>query len=321
MGQITKYITERKGVNAVEACFLNMGWIFRETAHTDCGIDGEVEQATNEELTGSKIALQIKSGESYLKENKAGKIVFYIDEWHYKYWLQYSLPVLILFYDEANNRVIWDQVKLANIEHTTTQHKIELDPSKVLSESSVEELNDIIQTYRPHHSYKLTDDFANFEFSHDCFQELHRSLKLSCDELQHFKEKIQKQCLSPNPPILLSSINRLANQLKKYNADDYECLHKGSWYLNKMAQTIPILLHEAYTIQVDKFIAVIDENIKIWNGIMVDINKLQHPNIPHNIQASAKQCNMVIEDRIACFKLVRSEYSACRHIMEERLVR
>lgn len=318
MGKITESRIERKGVNAVDARFNNMGWVFRETPHTDYGIDGEVEQAINDELTGSKIALQIKSGESYLKENKAGKIVFYIDEWHYKYWLQYSLPVLILFYDEANNRIIWDQVKLANIEHTTTQHKIELTPSKVLNENSVEELNDIIQTYQPHHFYELTDDFANFEFSHDCFQELDRSLKLSCDELQHFKEKIQKQCLSPNPSILLSSINRLANQLKTYNADDYEYLHKGSWYLNKMAQTIPILLHEAYTFQVDKFIAVIDININIWSGIMPDINKLQHPNIPHNIQTSATRCNMVIKDRIACFKLVKNEYKACLKIIETR---
>lgn len=318
MGKITESIIERRGVNVVDARFNNIGWVFRETPHTDYGIDGEVEQAINDELTGSKIALQIKSGESYLKENKAGKIVFYIDEWHYKYWLQYSLPVLILFYDEANNRIIWDQVKLANIEHTTTQHKIELTPSKVLNENSVEELNDIIQTYQPHHFYELTDDFANFEFSHDCFQELDRSLKLSCDELKHFKEKIQKQYISPNPSILLSSINRFSNQLKTYNADDYEYLNKGSWYLNKMAQTIPIPLQDAYTTQVDNFIAIIDTNIKIWRGIMLDINKLQHPNIPHNIQASATRCKMVIEDRIACFKLVQNEYKACLKIIKTR---
>ena len=134
-----------------------------------------------------KIALQIKSGESYLKENKAGNIVFYIDEWHYKYWLQYSMPVLILFYDEANKRIIWDHVKLANIEQTTTQHKIELSPSKVLNEYSIEELNDIIQTYQPHHFYELTTDFDSFEFSLDCFHELNRSISvpLKWDELNN----------------------------------------------------------------------------------------------------------------------------------------
>ena len=318
MGKITESITERRGINAVEAYFNNIGWVFRETPHTDCGIDGEVEQTINKELTGMKIALQIKSGESYLKENKAGNIVFYIDEWHYKYWLQYSMPVLILFYDEANKRIIWDHVKLANIEQTTTRHKIELSPSKVLNEYSIEELNDIIQTYQPHHFYELTTDFDSFEFSLDCFHELNRSFILSCNELQHFKDKIQKQLLNPNPAILLSTINRLANQLKKYNADDYEYLHKGSWYLSKMAENISALLYEAYTTQVNKFITVINENIKIWKSIKADISKLKHPNIPHKIQSCATQCNMVIENRIACFELVKNEYNNCLATIETR---
>ena len=51
MGKITESITERRGINAVEAYFNNIGWVFRETPHTDCGIDGEVEQTINQELT------------------------------------------------------------------------------------------------------------------------------------------------------------------------------------------------------------------------------------------------------------------------------
>lgn len=66
MGEISESITERRRINAVEAYFNNIVWVFRETPHTDCGIDGEVEQTINKELTGMKIALQIKSGESYL---------------------------------------------------------------------------------------------------------------------------------------------------------------------------------------------------------------------------------------------------------------
>lgn len=36
MGKITESITERRGINAVEAYFNNIGWVFRETPHTDC---------------------------------------------------------------------------------------------------------------------------------------------------------------------------------------------------------------------------------------------------------------------------------------------
>ena len=68
-----------------------------------------------------------------------------------------------------------------------------------------------------------------------------------------------------------------------------------------MAENISALLYEAYTTQVNKFITVINENIKIWKSIKADISKLKHPNIPHKIQSCATQCNMVIENRIACF--------------------
>ena len=37
MGKITESRIERKGVNAVDARFNNMGWVFRETPHTDYG--------------------------------------------------------------------------------------------------------------------------------------------------------------------------------------------------------------------------------------------------------------------------------------------
>ena len=50
-------ITERKGVNAVATIFTNMGWVFRETTHTDFGIDGDVEQVIEGMPTGHHIAL------------------------------------------------------------------------------------------------------------------------------------------------------------------------------------------------------------------------------------------------------------------------
>lgn len=318
MGKITDSITARKGVNAVDACFNSMGWVFRETTHTDYGIDGEVEQVIKNELTGAKIALQIKSGESYLKENKDGNIVFYIDEWHYKYWLQYSLPVIILFYDETNNRVIWDQVKIANISSTKRQHKIELSPSKVLNNDSVDELNDIIQAYRPHHFYELADEFDSFEFSFNCFRELNRSVQQSTGDMLHFKEKMVEVTSSCNMSILNLTINTLTQHLKMYTADDYEYLHKGSWYLNKMVHNLPVLLYDEYKFLVNRFLTIIDLNIQIWTGIMIDIQDLQHPNLPDDTRKSARQCEMVIEDRVAYFRLARNEYVECRRIIEAR---
>lgn len=105
---------------------------FREREHTDMGIDADVEQKVGNTLTSQHIALQIKSGQSYLKENKNGKIYFYIDSWHYKYWLQSDRPVLILFYDDILDRVIWEQVCLTHLNRVSeSKTRITITPSRV----------------------------------------------------------------------------------------------------------------------------------------------------------------------------------------------
>ena len=58
-------LTERVGVNAVEAIFLNeLNWAFREQTVSDYGIDAQVEVMEDGKPTGKLIALQIKSGEA-----------------------------------------------------------------------------------------------------------------------------------------------------------------------------------------------------------------------------------------------------------------
>jgi hypothetical protein len=60
--------TDREGVNAVERVFVKeLGWIFREQTIGDWGIDAHVEVANEKEPSGRLLALQIKSGKSFLK--------------------------------------------------------------------------------------------------------------------------------------------------------------------------------------------------------------------------------------------------------------
>ena len=325
MPNISNTLTEREGVAAVQQCLTQMGWIFRENPHTDYGIDGDVEQVMNDEPTNSHIALQIKSGPSYLKENREGNITFYIDEWHYKYWLQSDRPVLILFYDKANDRVIWEQVKLSNIQQTTTQFKIVITPTKVLDKSCLQELNDIIATHQPHQFYELTEEYNDFEFSHYCYKELERSIGESCDDVLHFREGIKEQCKFLNSAIIKSLINDLATRTKAKTSREYELLHKGCWYLQKMGQHTSSIFGdinkkftEAYMVIVEAYITIISTNISIWRGIVDDISKLFHPNIPDSIQRCARRCIAIIENRIAAYELVKGEYEKCITIIKER---
>ena len=56
-------LTDRRGVNAVEAVFINeFNWAFREQAISDYGIDAQAEIFEFGKPTGKLIALQIKTG-------------------------------------------------------------------------------------------------------------------------------------------------------------------------------------------------------------------------------------------------------------------
>lgn len=75
------------------------GQIFRPTANSDWGIDGEIEFKNNRgEASGRRVYLQLKSGDSYLQKRKAdGKEVFQIKHArHADYWREQAYPVMLV---------------------------------------------------------------------------------------------------------------------------------------------------------------------------------------------------------------------------------
>lgn len=107
--------TERLGVNAVERMFLHIGWIFREQHTTDVGIDAQVEICEDGVATGKVLAIQIKSGASYFRQENASGYVYHGDGRHLDYWLQHSLPVLLVLYDPTEDRAWWCSLHEENV--------------------------------------------------------------------------------------------------------------------------------------------------------------------------------------------------------------
>lgn len=106
-------ITERIGVNKVASILTEMGWIFRETSNSDTGIDGHVEELDeNFNATGRIMAVQIKSGKSYL-HNKVNGWKYYVDETHKNYWRIYPLPVMLLVHNPDDGNVYFVDAKYA----------------------------------------------------------------------------------------------------------------------------------------------------------------------------------------------------------------
>jgi small GTP-binding protein len=87
--------------------------ISREFNVSDQGIDMEIEFTDDaHEATGAKLYLQLKSGDSYLRERKSnGAEIFTIkDERHARYWMAQAFPVLLVIRN-SEGEVRWMEVR------------------------------------------------------------------------------------------------------------------------------------------------------------------------------------------------------------------
>lgn len=107
---LSKEDTERIGVHECGVAFHKIGFMFREQPTGDWGIDAIIEAKDDEGLSGKLIGVQIKSGESYFKEQKDDCVIFRGDIRHYNYWLNYSLPVIVVLYSQTTGEFIWEHV-------------------------------------------------------------------------------------------------------------------------------------------------------------------------------------------------------------------
>ncbi|PSK89892.1 DUF4365 domain-containing protein [Taibaiella chishuiensis] len=156
------YNTEdRIGVYSVAKIFTeNLGWIFREQPVSDFGIDGFVEVTTisldlkNKIPTGRLIGVQIKSGKSFFKENNDDHFIFRGKKKHLSYWLNHSIPVIIVLYDKETNYAYWENVNESTVSLTNKSFKIKIPKKNLLEHTSREALNGIA-VFKDKYQYKL----------------------------------------------------------------------------------------------------------------------------------------------------------------------
>lgn len=305
---------ERIGVSAISLAFEKMGWTFRERVHTDIGIDADVEQKTDR-LTSKHIALQIKSGESYLKIKKNGKISFSIDAWHYQYWLQSDRPVVIMFYDCDNDKIYWEHVRLANIEKLLKNHRIEISPNNTLETSSIQVFNDIIENYVPHNTYEVDPDCVSFDYSIACIQEYNESINDIASKLESFRSKINnivKLPKRPNEEILKLHIRQFKKVISSHMENDYELLTKALWYLATLPKNLPDLFSNEYNNVLDKYIGILSSNKSIWLENIERFSMLYNKNIPPKVQSEAKSVIRQIENYVSLIDLSINDFSSCK---------
>ncbi len=127
---------ERVGVHKVALTFLTeFGWIEREQPISDFGIDMHVEIVQNQIPSGQIIAIQIKSGMSYFSEETEKSIIYRGKKKHLDYWLNQSLPVLIILYNPNSEKSYWEFIYSSKITELEKGWKIEIPKRNLLTES------------------------------------------------------------------------------------------------------------------------------------------------------------------------------------------
>ncbi|HEV2914361.1 MAG TPA: DUF4365 domain-containing protein [Pyrinomonadaceae bacterium] len=133
--------TERQGVLRVGLIFSeDFDWIFRDQPIEDWGIDAEIEVVSEGIPTGRLIAAQIKSGESWFKEQDDKGFIYRGDERHLEYWRGHSLPVVLILYNPQTQTAYWEIIRDELITQTGKGWKITVPKQQHLNKTSANDL-------------------------------------------------------------------------------------------------------------------------------------------------------------------------------------
>jgi len=138
-------VTERAGIIEVDRIVTEeLEWIFREQPKQDYGIDAHLEVVRAASVTGHLIAMQIKSGTSYFQEENSEGYVYRGRIEHLNYWLNCSLPVILILYDKSRGLCLWEHIEKSKVAVLSdTSWKITVPKRKTFAVTSIDELTKI----------------------------------------------------------------------------------------------------------------------------------------------------------------------------------
>lgn len=103
--------TAIEGVLFLESVVNDHGSIFRPVhQETDIGVDGHIELVHADKATGTLVAVQVKSGDSYLADD-ASEFSVNVDQAHLDYWCSYIVPVVLVCYSPSKKIAAWTPIR------------------------------------------------------------------------------------------------------------------------------------------------------------------------------------------------------------------
>ena len=154
--------TGNVGVEAVASIVNNqLRWLFRKVhQEEDFGIDGHMDVVLDEgSVTGQSIAMQIKTGHTFLNTKTKSGFVFYGERKHLNYYLNNRLPVLIVLCEPESRTCYYEVFDPDKTEKTPRGWKMIIPFTQTLDASSKPFLLELVGPAIDHLS-KLEEHWA-----------------------------------------------------------------------------------------------------------------------------------------------------------------
>lgn len=137
-------MAERIGIYAASRISARLaGVIFRAQRGGDTGLNAHLELTEAYPKTGKVVGLQIRSEESGAVERTARGYVCRGEMAHVAYWLQHSLPVLVMVHDRHQDRILWEVVSPETIEISGQSWELLVPNDQLYGADSVEAIADL----------------------------------------------------------------------------------------------------------------------------------------------------------------------------------
>jgi hypothetical protein len=114
-----------------------LGWLVREQATEDYGIDLQVEIDDGGVVEGRLLAVQVKGGESWFNKPGPGGWWYRPSVDHVRYWRNHSLPVVVVLHDPRTKVCYWQLINEKTLVETSGGGwKLLVPEDQVLDESA-----------------------------------------------------------------------------------------------------------------------------------------------------------------------------------------
>lgn len=125
------------GEALVEVAMLQLNQLYERRSGLDFGVDGVIELTTdgqNQLASGRQLGVQVKRGISNAVRTKFG-FTHYCSEKHANYWINHSLPIIVVHSDPVSGQLRWRHVNPSSLRKTPSGYAIDLPPESELRDS------------------------------------------------------------------------------------------------------------------------------------------------------------------------------------------